>query len=98
MLDEFQYFLGDALCGVRHGQAGDVFGQAVQLGVVGHGLEGQADQLCGGVGVLHVEGGVLLHQGKGVLRLMVFGHVGRGHQDDGLAQQAELGYGACPDP
>ena len=59
------------------------------LGVV-HGIDGELQQRCGCVGVLHVEGCVLVDEGESVLRLVVFCHIGRRHEYDGLAYQTEL--------
>ena len=82
--------LGNLAGGMGLGQQVDMLGQALQAAVVADGLQGGVEQGVAGFGVAHADGGLLAHQGHGVLGLVVFGHVGRGHEDDGLAQQAKL--------
>ena len=83
-------FVGDVVGGVRTGQLFDVTAQAFKAFGVCDGVDGHRKECSSGVGVGHVERCVLLDECEGVFRLMVFGHVGRGDEDGGLAEQAEF--------
>ena len=85
------YGVGGAGLGQRLG-VGRERGQA--LGV-GHGLQCQAYGLGRGVGVAQADGRALCREGHGVLRLVVFGHVGRRHEYGRHPHEAQLRYAAC---
>lgn len=73
-----------------------MFAQALQLGIVLDGVDGQGQEKLGGFDILDIEGSLLADQCEGILGLVVFGHIRTGHQDDRLAQQAELADGTGP--
>ena len=68
--------VGDVGGGVGLGELADVAPEGVELVVVGHRVDGQGQEGAAGIGIGDVESGLLLHEGEGVLRLVVFGHVG----------------------
>ena len=89
-MNKAKYFLGDDAGTVGQGHLEDVLTEVFQTGIVGYGLHGQGDEFFLSLAVLDVEGSVAVCQSEGVLRLMVFGHVRAGHENDGLADKAEL--------
>ena len=69
--------------------------EELQAGAVLHGVNSQREELCHGFGVFHQQRRVFVHQCHGVVCLVIFGHIGRRHEDRGLAQQAQFADARC---
>ena len=95
---QFVRLVADDLCGVGEGHCQAVFLHCGDFLRIPEQFEGRREEFFRRLGILYDEGCVFADERHRVVRLVVFGHVGRRDEDDGFSEGAEFRDGRGPAP
>ena len=87
--------MGNYLGRIVVSQLKDILTQGFKSCRILYKVNGSRNKFLAGIHVTDMYCSTLVGQGKGILGLMVLGHIGRRNQDNRLTQQAKFRYGTC---